>query len=500
VRASPGWGVHAPGDPDLLRDHSLVGRWTRLWGSQPSWPQLRDVDDRWLTSAELEERSRAVAGRLHRAGLVPGDRFVLCAPSSAELVLAYVGALRAGLVVVPINPGYTRAEVARIVADAQPAGAAVADRVRAGWVSDAAPAGITITGTSVDLPGGDAGAALDASAAADPAVIVYTSGTTGRPKGARLTHCNLLASASAVELAWGWTPEDRLLLTLPLFHVHGLAVGVTGTLCCGASLELRPGFELADVLDRSADRISLLFGVPTMYARLAASDRCAELARLRLLVSGSAPLAPSIAQAIAAATGQLPLERYGMTETLMLTSNPLAGRRRAGTVGFPFPGVHLRLADDDEIQVRGPNVIAEYWQRPDATAEAFTDDGWFRTGDLGALDPDGHLRIIGRSKELIISGGFNVYPREVEEHLLTHPAVREVAVVGRPSDEWGETVTAVVVADRPVDAAELRAHAAAGLAGYKVPRRYELVDALPRNALGKIVRSELAEGPPVSGR
>jgi malonyl-CoA/methylmalonyl-CoA synthetase len=481
--------------PDLLADGSLPARWLRQWSRRPAWPQLRDIDDRWLSSDELQERSAAVARRLAGAGLAPGERFVLCGPSSAELVIAYIGALRAGLVVVPLNPGYTRAEVARIVADAEPRGAAAEDDEHAGWIRDAAPAGVVMTGLDVALPDGTPDAPFDGAATDDAALLIYTSGTTGAPKGARLTHGNLLASATAVELAWEWTPEDRLLLTLPLFHVHGLGVGLNGTLSVGASLELRLRFELSDVLDRCAPAHgnSLLFGVPTMYGRLAASDRCGELARLRLLVSGSAPLAPSVAETIAAGAGQIPLERYGMTETIMLCTNPLHGERRPGTVGFPFPGVELRLGVSGEIEVRGPNVISGYWERPDATAEAFTGDGWFRTGDLGELDAEGYLRIIGRRKELIISGGFNVYPREVEERLLTHPAVEEVAVIGRPSDEWGEAVTAVIVAAEPVDPAELRAYAAEALAAYKVPKRYEFIDALPRNALGKVVRSRLSD-------
>ncbi len=504
------------GPPELLADDSLPGRWQAQWARSPAWPQLRDIDDRWLTSDELAERSHAVARRLLAAGMRAGERFVICAPSSAELVLAYMGALRAGLVVVPLNPGYTRAEVSRIVRDADPAGAAVADDEHAAWIREAAPAaGIAVTGIEIGLPdpGGEPAGAIDAARSEDPAVLIYTSGTTGAPKGARLTHGNLLASATAVAQAWEWTPGDRLLLTLPLFHVHGLGVGLNGTLCAGASLELRPRFDAGDVLSRCAagGGISLLFGVPTMYARLAATARASELAALRLAVSGSAPLPPSLAESLREATGQVPLERYGMTETIMLTSNPLHGERRPGTVGFPFPGVELRLSGEGgvadrcrsagrigqgpeetaEIQVRGPNVIAEYWRRPDATAEAFTPDGWFRTGDLGALDADGYLRIVGRSKELIISGGFNVYPREVEERLLEHPAVAEVAVIGRPSDEWGEEVTAVVVAEHEVDPEVLRRHAAEGLAAYKVPKRYEFAAELPRNALGKVVRSEL---------
>ena len=505
-RHSRDWSGHlAPGAAPALRgtgareallaDRSLPGRILRRWAERAAWPQLRDVDDRWLTSEELEAHSRAAAGRLLGAGLEAGERVVISGPSSAALVVAYLGALRAGLVVVPLNPAYTRAEVARIVADARPAAAAVADDELADWIRQAA-AGVRVAGLDVALPGGrDGRRRLDAAGPGDPALLIYTSGTTGAPKGARLTHGNLLAGAAALESAWRWTPEDRLLLTLPLFHVHGLGVGLNGTLCAGASLELRPRFEAADVLARagSADHgISLLFGVPTMYARLAASGRAGELAALRLLVSGSAPLPPSVAEAVAERAGQLPLERYGMTETVMLTSNPVDGPRRPGSVGFPVPGVELRLDDGDEIQVRGPNVIAGYHERPDADAEAFTGDGWFRTGDLGRFDEDGYLAIIGRSRELIISGGFNVHPREVEERLLTHPGVREVAVVGRPSPEWGEEVTAVVVAgDEPLDLDALRAHAAAGLAAYKRPKRYAIVDALPRNALGKVLRGDL---------
>jgi malonyl-CoA/methylmalonyl-CoA synthetase len=235
----------------------------------------------------------------------------------------------------------------------------------------------------------------------------------------------------------------------------------------------------------------MFFGVPTIYHRLVQSGEVSALRRLRLLVSGSAPLPASLAHEVAERTGQLPLERYGMTETVMLTSNPYDGPRKPGTVGFALPGVDLRLADDDEVQVRGPNVIGGYYERPDADAEAFTADGWFRTGDLGRLDEDGYLTLVGRSKELIITGGYNVHPREVEEVLGTHPAVREVAVIGRPSDTWGEEVTAVVVAEREVEPDELKQFAARELVSYKVPKRVEFVDRLPRNAMGKLVRGQV---------
>ena len=258
---------------------------------------------------------------------------------------------------------------------------------------------------------------------------------------------------------------------------------------------LLPRFDVDAVLDAAAEQqASLFFGVPTMYHRLARSARVAELARLRLCVSGSAPLPAELHRAFADRGGQQVLERYGMTETLMLVSNPYDGERRPGSVGFPLPGVELRLSDDgdgSEIQVRGPSVFAGYLDRPEATAESFT-DGWFRTGDLGALDPDGYLRILGRAKELILSGGFNVYPREVEDVLLAHPDVADVAVVGTPSDEWGETVTAFIVrAEDRRGAEELLAFAAERLAPFKRPRVIHFVERLPRNALGKVVKDQL---------
>jgi malonyl-CoA/methylmalonyl-CoA synthetase len=480
-----------PDDVDLIADGTLIGRWKRRWAQRGPWPQLQTPEGGWLSSDELECRTRHGAERLRAAGLSPGDRFLLSASSSAELVVAYIAALRAGLIVVPLNPSYTEPEVARIVRDAQPAAAAVDTDVRAAWVRRAATAVRIVPIDLSQMPEGGSGEAIDEVATDDTAVLLYTSGTTGAPKGAPLTHGNLLASATAVNLAWRWEPADVLLLVLPLFHLHGLGVGLNGSLCAGAAISLRPRFDPSDVAEQARERVSLFFGVPAMYQRLVSSQRCGPLARLRLLVSGSAPLPAKLAEAIAYATGQVPLERYGMTETVMLTSNPYEGERRPGTVGFPLPGVDLRVADDDEVQVRGPNVISGYFRSPQATAEAFTQDGWFRTGDLGELGTDGYLRLVGRGKDLIITGGYNVHPREVEDALASHPAVREVAVIGRPSRRWGEQVTAVVVSERPVDAAELQAHAARQLAPYKVPKEVEFISKLPRNALGKVLRNEL---------
>jgi malonyl-CoA/methylmalonyl-CoA synthetase len=494
----PGWEVHLPSgvraqDLDLTAQGSLPAAWASVWASAPSAPTLFDQDHGWTHAAELEDATRRLAGRLQAAGLEPGDRMLFSAESSLELVIAHIAALRAGIVVVPANTAYREREVAHIVNDARPRAALVDDPDRAGWILAAAGPETVVVGPDVDLPDGEP-AILDSASPETPALIGYTSGTTGSPKGAVLTHANLLAGSQSVGLAWRWTASDRLVLALPLFHAHGLCVGLHGTLLAGASAVLLPRFDLDAVLDAaSAHNASLFFGVPTMYHRLAQSPRVAELGRLRLCVSGSAALPAELHRALAERGGQQVLERYGMTETLMNVSNPYDGERRAGSVGFPLPGVELRLSDGEEgeIQLRGPNVFAGYWERSQATAESFT-NGWFRTGDLARLDPDGYLHILGRSKELIISGGLNVYPREVEDVLLDHPDVAEVAVVGTPSDEWGELVTAYVVPTGDNPAAEpLLTFAAERLAAFKRPRLLRFVDSLPRNALGKVLKDEL---------
>jgi malonyl-CoA/methylmalonyl-CoA synthetase len=414
---------------------------------------------------------------------------------------AHVGVLRAGMVVVPFNPSSSERELAHVVGDVRPVVAIVERAEQEQWVRDASPH-TAVTGTGVDLPEVEVARAdpgsIDAAEPDDPALICYTSGTTGAPKGAVLTHRNLLAGAESVRIAWRWSPDDRLVHCLPVFHVHGLCVGVYGTLLSGGSAVLLPGFDPGSVADSVGDfGATLFFGVPTMYHRLLAAGRIAALSPLRLCVSGSAALSADLNAEVSAFLGSPVLERYGLTETLLDTSNPYEGERRPGTVGFPLPGVEVRLAGDQgEVLVRGPNVFAGYWERPAADADAFTADdagpGWFRTGDLG-IDEGGYLAIRGRSKELIISGGMNVYPAEVEDVLVTHPGVAEVAVTGTLSDEWGEVVTAWVVADgRPPSLQELVEFSAPVLASYKRPRMLHVVAELPRNALGKVVRSRLS--------
>ncbi len=495
---APGWEAHLPAgidarELDLLAKRTLPAAWTSAWAAAPHAPALFERDRGWIDAAELEESSRSVAGRLQAAGLKPGDRMLFSAQASVDLVIAHVAALRSGIVVIPANTAYQERELAHIVGDGRPTAALIDDRERERWVRAAVPSEVVIVGPQVELPDAQPDV-LDLAAPEDPALIGYTSGTTGTPKGAVLSHANLLAGSESVGLAWRWSAEDRLVLALPLFHSHGLCVGLHGTLLAGASAVLLPRFDVDAVLDAAVEhRATLFFGVPTMYQRLARSTRVRELARLRLCVSGSAPLPAELHQILAERTQQQVLERYGMTETLMNVSNPYEGERRPGSVGLPLPGVELRLSegDESEIQVRGPNVFGGYWGLPDATTDSF-DEGWFCTGDLGSFDTDGYLRILGRSKELIITGGLNVYPREVEDVLLTHPDVAEVAVVGAPSDEWGEVVTAFVVSDAERPSPEpLLEFAAERLAAFKRPRRVEFVEMLPRNALGKVLKHEL---------
>ena len=497
--ATPAWAVHLPAgiDPaavDLLGEGTLPAAWARRFAAEPDRPVLFEARRGWVKAGELDDATRQVAARLHHAGLHPGDRLLVSAATSIDLVAAHVGALRLGLVVIPANTAYRERELAHLVTDATPAAAVVDDPERAAWIERASGGRTLVVGPAVDLPEGPpVEVEVDAAAPGDPALLCYTSGTTGAPKGAVLSHANVLASAQSVRLAWRWSAEDRLVLALPLFHLHGLGVGLHGTLLAGASAVLLPRFDPDSVLDAADDHgATLFFGVPTMYARLAASPRLPELSRLRLCVSGSAPLAADLFARIEAGCGQRLVERYGTTESGMNISTPHDGERCPGTVGLPLPGVELRLAGDGEILVRGPSVFSGYWRNPAATEDAFDADGWFRTGDIGELDAAGYLRIVGRAKELIITGGLNVYPREVEEVLTTHPAVAEAAVVGTPDDEWGEIVTAFVVPTGEAPSPEdLLAHCARDLAPFKRPRAVHFVPSLPRNALGKILRHEL---------
>ncbi len=443
-----------------------------------------------MTYGELDARSGATAAALVEAGVRPGDRVAVQVAKSVEAVVLHVACLRAGAVQLLLNPAATEDEVAYALADAEPVLV-----VRDG----------TLPATGSGGSGGSAVAFDDVSRdAADPAALLYTSGTTGRPKGALLSHGNLEHNARTLVDAWGFTGADTTLHVLPLHHTHGLFVALHCALTSGSTTVLCERFDPAESV-ALLPGCTVLMGVPTHYLRLLADPGfdATATAHLRLMTSGSAPLAAATHAQIRARTGHAVLERYGMTETSILTSNPLRGERRAGTVGPALPGVEVRAVDDVDrpvrvgavgaVQVRGPNVFAGYWRRPELRATEFTGDGWFRTGDLGSLSADGYLTLVGRTKDVVISAGLNVYPKEVEGVLDSLPGVLESAVVGLPDDDLGERVVAVVVPADGVrlDPDALRAACRQRLAGYKVPKQVVMVDELPRNALGKVEKARL---------
>ncbi|MER6103564.1 acyl-CoA synthetase [Streptomyces sp. NPDC001832] len=461
-----------------------------------------------MTYDRLATASTTLAARLSGAG-----RVAVWATPTPETVVAVVAALRAGVPAVPLNPKTGTRELAHIVADSAPT-------VVLAGAGDVLPPVLDALGRiDVDTaPDGEGdGTALPEPSPESPALIVYTSGTTGPPKGAVLPRRAIAASLDALEDAWQWTGDDVLVHALPLFHVHGLILGVLGPLRRGGSVRHLGRFSTDGVARELSSGGTMLFGVPTMYHRLAeALDRsapgAAELAKAlagaRLLVSGSAALPVHDHERIAAATGRRVIERYGMTETLMNTGVRADGEPRPGTVGAPLRGVELRLVEEDgtvltepgpdaigEIQVRGPNLFSGYLNRPDATAAAFTEDGWFRTGDMATRDTDGYVRIVGRkATDLIKSGGYKIGAGEIENALLDHPGVREAAVTGEPDPDLGERIVAWVVPANPASpptADELADHVTAQLSPHKRPRTVRYLEALPRNDLGKIMKRSL---------
>ncbi|MFG2534659.1 acyl-CoA synthetase [Streptomyces sp. NPDC048511] len=468
-------------------------------------PEAVRFGEHVLTYARLADASASLAVRIAGAG-----RVAVWATSTPETVVAVVAALRAGVPAVPLNPRTGERELAHIVADSAPS------VVLAGADDVLPPAlgGLERLDVETAAAAPSPEAALPEPSEDSPALVVYTSGTTGPPKGALLPRRAIAASLDALEDAWGWTGEDVLVHALPLFHVHGLVLGVLGPLRRGGSLRHLGRFSVEGVARELLSGGTMLFGVPTMYHRLAgALDGAADagnltkaLAGARLLVSGSAALPVHDHERITAATGRGVVERYGMTETLMNTGVRADGAPRAGTVGPPLPGVELRLVEEDgsvlqdtasigEIQVRGPNLFTGYLNRPDATAAAFTEDGFFRTGDMATVDPDGYVRIVGRkATDLIKSGGYKIGAGEIENALLDHPGVREAAVTGEPDADLGERIVAWVVPDDPASPPgerELADHVASLLAPHKRPRVVRYLDALPRNELGKIMKRSL---------
>jgi malonyl-CoA/methylmalonyl-CoA synthetase len=449
------------------------------------------------TFGEIGERAGRLANVLRRRGLTSGDRVAVHLANRVEYVDLVIACMQSGLVLVPINVLYRDREVAHIIDDAAPA--LIVSTADNAHVFPAGCPVVDIDELSVEAAG--AGSTIDRPPLDGdaPAAIVYTSGTTGRSKGAVLTHNNLSANAIALVTCWRITSDDRYLAALPLFHVHGLGNGICSWLVSGCQMRLVERFEAARALEWFRQfKPTLFFGVPTIYVRLLelAPDAAREIGRqMRLFVSGSAPLPAQVLEAFRDRFGHTILERYGMTETLMLTSNLLESERRAGTVGYPLPGVSIAIRDATglpvapgsvgEVWVKGPTVFPGYWRNAEATAAAFN-DGWFATGDIGEIDEGGCLTLRGRATELIISGGFNIYPREIEELLLEQDGVREAAVIGAPDERRGEVPVAYVVTESGVDVEQLRERCARSLASFKAPRAIVRVDALPRNAMGKL--------------
>ncbi|HYR01542.1 MAG TPA: malonyl-CoA synthase [Casimicrobiaceae bacterium] len=460
---------------------------------------------------QLDAASARFAHALAAAGCRPGDRVAVQVDKCWEALALYLGCLRAGFVYLPLNTGYQKSELAYFFGDAEPA-VVVCRPESAALVAGLRPEAVTLTlagawGTLHERAQGRPETFEPVPTKPDDlAAILYTSGTTGRAKGAMLTHRNLGSNALALVDAWGFTRGDVLLHALPIYHVHGLFVAIHCALLSGARMLWLAKFDPAQVR-ALLPRATVMMGVPTFYTRLLAdpafgADDCRSM---RLFVSGSAPLLPDTFDEFRRRTGHTILERYGMSETGMNTSNPLAGERIAGTVGPPLPGVSVRVVGDDgapvgpqvvgNLQVKGPNVFAGYWRMPEKTREEFTADGWFRTGDVGEILDNGYVRIVGRAKDLIITGGFNVYPKEVEERIDALPGVAESAVIGVPDADFGEAVTAVVVA-RPGETPSERdviGALKAEIAGFKVPKRVHFVDELPRNSMGKVQKNLLRE-------
>lgn len=482
----------------------------------PERPFLETSSGEVLTYGDLERLSGAYAGALVGLGVEPGDRVAVQAEKSPAMIALYLGCVRAGAVFLPLNTAYTPAEIEYFLGDAEPR-VFVCDPGRLDELRPVAEAKGVAHVTTLDAHGrGTMQAAADSSSGPfqdvargpdDLAAILYTSGTTGRSKGAMLSHENLASNARALVEAWHFTPDDVLVHALPIFHTHGLFVATNVTLMAGSSLLFLSKFD-PDLILRLMGRATAMMGVPTFYTRLLQSPGLTpEAAKgMRLFVSGSAPLLAETHREWQARTGHAILERYGMTETNMNTSNPYRGDRVAGTVGMPLPGVQVRVTEPESgadlgpdeigmIEVRGPNVFKGYWRMPEKTASEFRSDGFFITGDLGKFDERGYVHIVGRGKDLIITGGFNVYPKEIEAEIDEMPGVMESAVVGVPHSDFGEGVTAVVVRskDSALTEAEVQRVLQGRLAKFKLPKRVIFVDDLPRNTMGKVQKNVLRE-------
>ena len=474
------------------------------------------LDGRTLSYGEMFSAAEKNASALQRAGLSPGDCVAVLVEKFIESIQLYLGTILAGGIFLPLNTAYTPSELEYFLGDAKPF-IFVCDPERASTLEGlAAQAGVSKmltlaadgTGTLMEaLPPQTEDFKEVVRAKNDLAAFLYTSGTTGRSKGAMLTHDNLVSNAQALQKCWHFDHHDVLIHALPIFHIHGLFVATNVTLCAGASMLFMPRFNSETILSLM-NKATVLMGVPTFYVRLLESPNLSPktVAPMRLFISGSAPLLAETHKQWSAVTGAAILERYGMTETNMNTSNPYKGERRPGTVGMPLPGVEVRITDPDSgqqltqgeigsVEIRGPNVFNGYWQMPEKTKQEFREDGFFITGDLGTMDRDNYLSIVGRSKDLIISGGYNVYPKEIEIILDDVKGVYESAVIGVPHPDFGEGVLAVVVLVAGTDQNEesIKNNLKQNIAAYKQPKNIFFVDELPRNTMGKVLKNILRD-------
>ncbi len=480
---------------------------------------LLSADGRSVSYAAADQASARIANSLLQLGAEPGDRITVQVEKSTENLFLYLACLRGGLVYHPLNTAYKASELTYFLGNAEPT-IVVCASASLTPMKSLLPANGVKALLTLDADG--SGTLMERAAAAstqadvaqcegtDMAALLYSSGTTGQPKGIMLSHDNLRKNAEALVTAWGFSASDRLLHMLPIYHAHGLFVGIGCVLMSGASLVWHSSFN-----DKAAiaalPYCTTMMGVPTFYTRLLANPDFGPecCANIRLFVSGSAPLLAETFVEFQTRTGHTILERYGMTETGMNTSNPLHGERRAGTVGPALPGVIARVVDQagepaaegatGNLQLKGPNVFAGYWRMPEKTAEDFTADGFFNTGDKATIDADGYVSIVGRAKDMVITGGLNVYPKEVELVIDDMTGIKESAVIGVPDADFGEAVVAVIVPDHQASAektptaAEVITHCKTLLANFKVPKRVELIDALPRNAMGKVQKNLLRD-------
>ena len=488
---------------------------SRRW-SDPAKPFLTTLDGRIVTYGDVASGSARIANAIVASGVKPGDRIAVQTEKSPEAILLYLACLRAGAVYLPLNTAYTLNEVEYFLTDAEPSLVVVSPAKETPIAELAGRLGIKACltlGTGGDgslmQRAADAPASFEERrrSADDLAAILYTSGTTGRSKGAMLTHANLASNAEALTSFWRFTPADVLIHALPIFHVHGLFTATNVILWAGASMHFLSRFDADDIF-RVMPQATTMMGVPTFYVRLLQDPRLNRdtTRHMRLFISGSAPLLAETHRAFKERTGHNILERYGMTETGMNTSNPYDGDRVPGAVGFPLPGVELRITDPESgkvlgaddigmIEVKGPNVFKGYWRMPEKTTAEFTSDGFFITGDLGKIDDNGYVHIVGRGKDLVISGGYNVYPKEIENEIDAIAGVSESAVIGVPHPDFGEGVTAVVVleAGRTLSEADIISALKGRLAAFKMPKRVLFVDAFPRNTMGKVQKNLLRE-------